>query len=188
MVDNLRSLIARCLSGEQTAIGELVGRYRQQVYGLCIRMLGQHEDAEDVSQETFLRAVRSLRNWDSTRDFGPWLLAIAGNRCRTALAARRRRPAPVAELGEWPDARPADEPGRPVTEEVRTALTGLKEEHRRAFLLYHIEQRSYADISRILNCPVGTAKTWVYRARLELIESLRRRGSLLTTDKAEPKS
>ncbi len=178
MTDNLRNLISRCLRGDQVAISELVGRYRAQVYGLCLRMLGQHHDAEDVLQETFLRAVRSLRNWDSSREFGPWLLAIAGNRCRTALAARRRRPAAVAELGEWMDERRVDPPGGQVVEEVRSVLSELREDHRRAFLLYHLEHRGYEEISQILNCPIGTCKTWVHRARLELIEALRRRGTL----------
>jgi len=178
VTDNLRGLISRCLSGEQSAIGELVARYRAQVYGLCLRMLGQHQDAEDVLQETFVRAVRSLRNWDSQREFGPWLLAIAGNRCRTALAARRRRPTALANLGEWADDRPADPPGTPVVEEVRTALAELRDEYRQAFLLYHLEQRGYAEISQILNCPIGTVKTWVHRARLELIETLRKRGTM----------
>ena len=72
----------------------LVERFERQVFALCYRMLGQREDAEDVAQESLVRALRSLRNWDSSRDFVPWLLAIAGNRCRTLLAARARRPRP----------------------------------------------------------------------------------------------
>lgn len=176
--DGIRGLITRCLRGEQAAIGELVDRYREPVFGLCLRMLGQRQDAEDVAQETFLRAVRSLHCWDPGREFGPWLLAIAGNRCRTALAARRRRPAFVAETGDWPDPRPSSTADGTVTEEVRAALVDLRDEYRRAFLLYHVEQRNYAEIAESLNCPVGTVKTWVHRARLELVEALRRRGAL----------
>ena len=73
---------------------ELVDQYRSRVFGLCYRMLGQRQDAEDMTQETFIRALKSLSRWDPERDFEPWLLAIAGNRCRTALATRRRKPPP----------------------------------------------------------------------------------------------
>ena len=75
-------------------MADLVDRYRDQVFGLCYRMLGHRQDAEDAAQETFTRALRNLRSWDSNRDFEPWLLAIAGNRCRTALSRRMRRPPP----------------------------------------------------------------------------------------------
>lgn len=175
MADSVGSVIARCLKGEQAAFGELIARYRGQVYGLCLRMLGQHQDAEDVSQETFLRAVRSLENWDSQRDFEPWLLAIAGNRCRTALAARKKRPAAVGDVVDCVDARASESSNGMAVEEVRVALEGLREEYRQAFLLYHLEQRGYEEVSRLMKCPVGTVKTWVYRARLELMEALRRR-------------
>lgn len=176
--EGLRRLVARCLGGEQAAIGELIARYRDQVFGLCLSRLGQRQDAEDVAQETFLRAVRSLRNWDSNRDLGPWLLAIAGNRCRTALAARRKRPVMVAETSDWADPRPAEAPGAPVAEEVRAALSELRPEYRQVFLMYHLEQRGYDEIAERLGCPKGTVKTWVHRARLELLEVLRQRGTL----------
>ena len=63
----------------------LVDRFQGQVFGLCYRMLGHRQDAEDVTQESFSRALRSLKSWDNQRAFRPWLMAIAGNRCRTWL-------------------------------------------------------------------------------------------------------
>ena len=72
-------------------MAELVDRIHGKVYGLCYRMLGQRQDAEDVVQETCFRVLRSLARWDPGRDFEPWVMAIAGNRCRTALVARQRR-------------------------------------------------------------------------------------------------
>src|SRR6478609_10741353 len=90
--DDLRPLIRRCLTGDQGAMLALVERFRGQVFGLCYRMLGQRQDAEDVAQETFVRALRNLSQWDSSREFLPWLLAIAGNRCRSCLSRRMRRP------------------------------------------------------------------------------------------------
>src|SRR5437773_9623310 len=90
---DLLALVKRCLAGDQGAMLALVERFRGQVFGLCYRMLGQRQDAEDAAQETFVRVLKNLHRWDSARASQPWLLAIAGNRCRTALAARRKRPA-----------------------------------------------------------------------------------------------
>src|SRR5438132_14091434 len=83
LADEVRALVQRSLAGDQIAMLALVDRYQGQVFGLCHRMLGQRQDAEDMAQETFVRALRSLSQWDQEREFLPWLLAIAGNRCRT---------------------------------------------------------------------------------------------------------
>ncbi|HQU42318.1 MAG TPA: RNA polymerase sigma factor [Pirellulales bacterium] len=175
MPDEVSELVRRSLSGEQSAMTELVDRFRGEVFGLCFRMLGHRQDAEDVTQESFVRALRSLANWDSRRDFRPWLLAIAGNRCRTMLASRRRLPKPSLEVDELIDARSlAGE--RHLGEEVALALARLREEYRQAFVLYHEQQLNYAEIAEVLGCPVGTVKTWVHRARRELADHLRRRG------------
>ena len=90
VLEDLRKLIQRCLAGQQDAMHALVERYQSQVFGLCYRMLSNREDAEDATQETFVRVLKSLDRWDSARDFDPWLLAIAGNRCRTMLSRRSR--------------------------------------------------------------------------------------------------
>ena len=92
MAEELSIIVNRCLDGQQSAFSDLIDRLRGRVYGLCYRMLGQREDAEDATQETFLRVARNLHRWDPTRSFEPWLLTIAGNRCRTRLAKLTRRP------------------------------------------------------------------------------------------------
>lgn len=156
---------------------ELVERFRGQVFGLCYRMLGQRQDAEDAAQETFVRVLKNLHRWDSTRDFEPWLLAIAGNRCRTALALRMKRSGvqplvedSVAESGLDLQA------ARGLAEEVQLALGRLRHEYREAFVLFHEQERSYAEIAEIMQCPVGTVKTWIHRARLEMMQFLKGRG------------
>ena len=100
MFEELRTTIERCLAGDQAAMRALVERYQGNVFGLCYRMLGRYHDAEDAAQETFVRALRSVTQVDLKRDFEPWLLAIAGNCCRTRLARRKKRPEGLPLLAE----------------------------------------------------------------------------------------
>jgi len=155
---------------------DLVDRYRQQVFGLCYRMLGQRQDAEDAAQETFVRVLRSLSRWDQNRDFEPWLLAIAGNRCRTALAARRRRPSLAGiDEGQFADDSPDIEAAKNLAEEVQLALDMIRDEYREAFVLFHEHELTYEQIAQMLARPLGTIKTWIRRARHELIALLQKR-------------
>ncbi len=175
MTDNLRQLIRHCLAGDQKAMIDLVDRFRGQVFGLCYRMLGHREDAEDAAQETFVRALKNLRSWDSERDFEPWLLAIAGNRCRTALARRMRRPMIRSLVEPLPARTPDMQAARQLAEEVALALNTLRAQYRQAFLLFHQHEMSYAEIADSLQCPIGTVRTWIHRARRELIRFLQTR-------------
>jgi RNA polymerase sigma-70 factor (ECF subfamily) len=177
-VDDLRILVKRCLAGDQSAMLSLVDRFQGQVFGLCYRMLGQRQDAEDAAQETFVRVLKNLHRWDATRDFEPWLLAIAGNRCRTALAVRKRRPAPETLLDQVADGAPDERAARHLAEEVHLALAGVRDEYRQAFVFFHEHELSYGEIAQAMSVPLGTVKTWVHRARRELIDRLRTRGAL----------
>ncbi len=154
----------------------LVHRYQGNVFGLCYRMLGRYHDAEDAAQETFVRALRNLAKVDLERDIEPWLLAIAGNCCRTRLMQRSRRPEYLPLVEDVGDASIEEEAGRDLTEEVRLGLGKLRDDHRQAFLLFHEQQLSYIEIADVLNVPMGTVKTWVHRARQTLIEHLQQRG------------
>lgn len=168
MSDELRLLVKRCLRGDQFAFGDLVNRYRQRVVQFCSRLLGQREDAEDAAQETFLRLAKHLHQWDENRAFEPWLLAIAGNRCRTALAARRRRAVaqPFIDCVTEDDEREREL--RQMVEELELAIAQLRPHYRRAFVMFHQRHMEYQEIARRLGCPIGTVKTWVHRARREI--------------------
>lgn len=176
MPDDFREVVDRCLAGDETAAADLVGRYQGEVFGLCYRMLRHRQDAEDMAQESFVRALRSLSSWDPERDFKPWLLAIAGNRCRSLLAVRTRRPRPTDVVDDLPDKTPDPRPAQQLAEEVELALGRLRDDHRLAFLMFHEHHFSYAQIAEALACPLGTVKTWVHRARRELADSLYERG------------
>ena len=163
---------------------ELVERFQGQVFGLCYRMLGHRQDAEDMAQESFARALRSLAGWDAEREFAPWLLAIAANRCRSLLGVRMNRPRAASLVEDLPDRRPDPRGESSLSEEVELALGRIREEYRQAFLLFHEQELSYADIAAALDCPLGTVKTWVHRARRELARLLAERGVALEPNDA----
>lgn len=172
---NDRELVRRCLGGQTEALQAFVRRYQNIVFGVCYRMLGHRQDAEDVSQEVFLRAFRSLRGFDHQRPLQPWLLAIAVNRCRSLLGLRRNRPAMVEVRGDALDQRPPER-DLDLSEELKLALTTLREDHRVCFILFHDQQLSLPEISAIVGSPVGTIKTWLHRARRQLAGYLLERG------------
>jgi RNA polymerase sigma-70 factor (ECF subfamily) len=145
-----------------------------------VRLLGNRHDAEDVTQEVFIRVFRSLRRWDSTRPFQPWVLGITANRCRTWLARSARRPAGVNYLEDTaadPRTNSASTDDAPeLVRELNRALANLRPDYRTAFVLFHERGQSYEAIAEVLQRPVGTVKTWLHRARLELLDALRCRG------------
>jgi RNA polymerase sigma-70 factor (ECF subfamily) len=175
------ALVRLCLNGDEQAARELVERFQSMVFAVCVRMLGQREDAEDVTQDVFLRIFRALRSWDPTRPLQPWILAIAANRCRTALRQRPRDAVRSsveigrAVAGGLPDS-------RELSDELDLAVAALREEYRLCFVLFYQQELSCAEIASVLNRPEGTVKTWLHRARRELAERLRRRGVVNNAD------
>jgi RNA polymerase sigma factor (sigma-70 family) len=169
------ALVRRCLRGEAEAVRTLVERFQAEVYGLCVRLLHHRHDAEDVTQEVLLRVFRSLRRWDASRPLRPWVMGIAVNRCRTWLTQRARRPEPVDYLQETACGPPDDDTAE-LVREIQAAVAGLRPEYRAVFVLFHEQGRPYEEIADALERPVGTIKTWLHRARLEVLERLRRRG------------
>jgi RNA polymerase sigma-70 factor (ECF subfamily) len=171
--DEWSELVKRCLAGEPLALREFVERFQQRVFALCLRMLGNRHDAEDAAQESLVRAVRHLNHWDPKRPIEPWVLAIAGNRCRTALERRSRRPVTAATLPEPVTMPPA---GNDLGEELQLAIGQLRDTYRETFILFYQHELSCEEISQTLGVPDGTVKTWLHRARKELAETLRQRG------------
>jgi RNA polymerase sigma factor (sigma-70 family) len=176
-------LVRRCLQGDAQAIQAVVDRFQPEVFGLCVRLLHHRHDAEDVTQEVFLRVFRSLRGWDASRPLKPWVMGIAVNRCRTWMTQRARRPELVDYLQDTAPARSADD-STELLAEIRTALAALRPEYRIVFVLFHEQGQPYEDIARVMARPVGTIKTWLHRARLEVLNSLRERGMVSDTEPA----
>ena len=169
------ALLAAHLRGDPQAFGELVARHERRIYGLCLRILGNREDAEDAAQEAFLAALRKASSFRRAAAFSTWLYRIAVNAATDQ--ARRRGRARLAAL-DPEDAGLAVAPGSELGEAVATAvavqaaLTQVPEEFRVAVVLCDLYRVPYADAAQILEVPVGTVKSRVFRGRLALAEHL----------------
>jgi RNA polymerase sigma-70 factor (ECF subfamily) len=166
------SLAASALRGKAEAFGTLVERYERAVYHLCLRTLRDPEEAKDAAQEAFYKAFRSLRTFKTGAKFSTWILSIAYHACCDRLERRKRFSG--AELPERAD--PAPGPAllaerRDEARELRAAIDALPEKYRTVITLYHLQGKQYEEIARVLDVPLGTVKTHLFRAK----ELLRKR-------------
>lgn len=168
-------LVERCLAGEIAATRAFVETFQGAIFGLCYRMVGQREDAEDITQEVFTRAFRSLKGWDQVRPLKPWLLMIAANCSRTALVKRARQATASEAIDDLP-ARDEAASSAEFAETIQKALETLREDHRMCFILFYEQELSVSQIGEMLGCPEGTVKTWLHRARRDIAEILRAQG------------
>jgi len=177
--------VAQALGGSQPAFEQIVRRYQRPVLSLLVRLTGDRALAEDLAQDTFVKAFRNLAAFDVTRRFSSWILRIAHN---TAVDAMRRRRIPVVSLDTAP--RPGDpapaEPAAPLTPDpvervalqraLETALATLKPDQRAAVALRYEEGLSFDEIGQVLRIPEVTARSHVHRARKELARLLEAAG------------
>lgn len=172
-----RDLVRRILAGDATATRELVARFEHDVFGLCVRLLRNRHDAEDVAQDVFLRVFRSLRKWDDTRPLRPWVTTIAVNRCRTHMSRRKTRPDTADYLAELPDPEaPLADQGNELASAIAAAVDTLRDDYREVFVLFHETGQGYEEIAAVIGRPVGTVKTWLHRARAAVLEHLKQLG------------
>ena len=171
-------LIAECLNGDTAAFGALVRRYQDRLYNTAYRLVGNAEDAQDVVQEAFLSAYQSLGNFKGDSLFFTWLYRIAVN---TAISLKRKQRA-VLRIDGGPAAEPLDpselsRPGHALEQaeqgqRVQWALSRLSPEHRAVLVLKDMEGQKYETIADALGVPIGTVRSRLHRARLELRELL----------------
>jgi RNA polymerase sigma-70 factor (ECF subfamily) len=164
--DSDAAVVGRVLAGDSRAYALLVVRYRDQFARYAVRMLGSQEDAEEALQDAFVRAYRSLARCDDPERFGPWLFRILANRCRTAGTRRGRRDRTFVrdELAilDASEEHPAER--NAWREEIHRALMRLDDDHREAFLLKHVEELGYDEISELTGIGVSALKMRVKRA------------------------
>jgi len=186
-----RAIVAAVLGGQQHRFAELVTRYQSQIVNYVCRMLGNYEDAVDLSQDVFLKAYSALGSYKPQYPFAAWLFRIARNAAIDEIRKRRvvtvSLDAPV-ELEDGSVGREVESPGLDPEEaylgvelgdRVSAAIDELPEKYREAIILRHAAELSYDEIAEALELPLGTVKTRIFRARDALRRSL---GDLLDDD------
>jgi RNA polymerase sigma-70 factor (ECF subfamily) len=160
------SLVRAVLDGNAAAFTALVDRHSRICLRFATRMLGNREDAEDVTQEAFVRAYGALSRYDDATAFRTWLMTILVNRCRTALESRRRQDARVIadEVAVAAAAAPSDANNAALRDAIARALERLEPRYREAFLLKHVEQLSYEEMSAMTGTGISALKMRVQRA------------------------
>jgi RNA polymerase sigma-70 factor, ECF subfamily len=170
-----RDLARRARDGDERAFGLLVERFQDPVYRLCSRFVGASE-AEDLTQETFVRAFVHAGSYDPARPMLPWLLAIARRLCLDRL--RKAKPDLVEDTTVFDDGGPDAEQQAMTRQDVRrlqAVLPTLPEGQREALALFHVEGLAYQEIATTLDVPIGTVMTWLHRARARLKQALQER-------------
>jgi RNA polymerase sigma-70 factor (ECF subfamily) len=177
-----RRLIAESLNGRPAAFGDLVRRYQDRLFNSVVRVVDNPDDAQDVVQDAFINAYQSLASFKGDAEFFTWLYRIAFN---TAVSLRRRRRATISlETGREGNSviDPQDpsletRPGAALERSedeatLQTALNRLSGEHRIVLVLKDIEGMKYEQIAEVIGVPIGTIRSRIHRARLELRELL----------------
>ena len=172
--------MAQAMAGSQSAFEQILRRFQRPVLSFILRMTGDPALAEDLAQETFVKAFRSLAGFDSTRRLSSWLFRIAHN---TAIDALRRSKAPTVALGEGaaaidPPAPAAADPVERVAlgRALQAAMATLRPDQRAAIVLRYEDGLSFEEIGRVLGMPAATARSHVHRARKELARQMTEAG------------
>lgn len=185
-MENVKILVKKAQKGDLAAFEYLVKMYQRRVYGLSLQMLGHHDDAQDLAQEVFIRAYRSLGSFRNEADFGTWLHRITVNLCLNNKRSMGR--ASVVSLDEpitneersmqreIQDHR--DDPLQSLEklefrESIKKTLNELSHDHRAVLVLREIHGYGYDEIASMLNCSLGTVKSRLNRARQAMVKKLK---------------
>ena len=169
-------LVRRTRGGELRAFEGLVARYERPVFHLALRMLGNHEDARDVTQTAFVKAYQHLDQFDGRSRFFSWIYRIAVNESLNARA-RRRPEAVLDDSLPWTGRSPEEEAGQSELQDIlQDVLMRLEPAQRALIVMRHQLQLSYAEIAETLRIPEKTVKSRLFTARRAMESLLRRRG------------
>lgn len=174
------SLIRRTLAGETAAYGELVSRHQDRLFNVVFRQIGHAEDARDVVQDAFISAYEALGRFNGEAQFFTWLYRIAVNAAishKRKQGHRQRVQVGGRAVPDRPDLSDAAQPDAAINrqeaiERVQRALLQVTPEYRAALVLREIDGRKYEEIAEILELPIGTVRSRIFRGRLELRANL----------------
>ncbi len=182
MTPDISQLIDDALKGDQKAFSAIVSRYREQIYHFIYKMVKNSAQAEDLTQETFIKAFRALASFNSNYAFSTWLYKIAANNCIDYFRKRKLATTSIdtpiqAKDGELHRDFPDHEQGpesqlisKERTNQIQLAIDYLPEKYKRAIILRHSQDKSYEEIAEELHLPLGTVKVRIFRAR-EMLKS-----------------
>ncbi|MFH1130035.1 MAG: sigma-70 family RNA polymerase sigma factor [Pseudomonadota bacterium] len=177
MVEDIRKILNSACRGDKEAFGQLVRMYQRRVYLIAFRMTGNHEDANDVAQEAFIRAFRGISSFQGQSDFFTWLYRIVINVSLNHLRSRRRRPVVSlddvilpAELQE----KTKDDPGRSLelkqmVKEIGEVLDELPDSMRATVVMVVFDGMPYKDVASVLECSEGTVAWRIFEARKRML-------------------
>jgi len=181
-------LVERVQSGDREAFGLLVSKYQRKLLRLVMRFVRDHAEAEDVTQEAFIKAYRALPGFRGESAFYTWLYRIGINCAKNWLLANGRRMPTMSDIsGDSDESNGADASGllrddetpdrllmsKQIGETVNTAMDALPEDLRMAVSLREIEGLSYEEIAQVMDCPIGTVRSRIFRAREAIAAQLR---------------
>jgi RNA polymerase sigma-70 factor, ECF subfamily len=181
-----QALVERVQAGDKQAYGLLVAKYQRKLLRLVSRLVRDPAEAEDVAQEAFIKAYRALAGFRGDSAFYTWLYRIGVNTAKNWLVANKRRTPTSTELdnedaenyGESDLLRDVDTPERllmtkQIAETVNAAMSELPEELRTAISLREVDGLSYEEIAQVMECPIGTVRSRIFRAREAISVKLR---------------
>ena len=177
-----KELILRFQQGDELAYVELVNRYRDRLINFVFRFVGSFEEAEDIVQDTFVKLYQKKDYYRPISAFSTWIFTIASNLAKTELRKRKRRKVSyLSQIGieekdfDIPVEDTTDEEtvGEYTESQIQDAIQSLQLHFRTALILRDIEELSYEEISKILDVPLGTIKSRINRARLQLQKKLK---------------
>jgi len=176
------ALIERCLRGDQTAWEQIVRQHWRKVFNVAYKFVGSHEQAEDLTQDIFLKIFKSLDTFDRRANFQTWLISVSRNLCIDHYRSVRKERQTIDREVTAEDVSPVSATvsplaaleNRDLAALLRMALQGLPQSLRMAVLLRDIQELSYQEIAERLRLPEGTVKSRINRGRKELARQIRR--------------
>jgi RNA polymerase sigma-70 factor, ECF subfamily len=178
----IEAVIQRCLQGDELAWESIVQQYRRKVFNVAYKFVGRHEEAEDLTQDIFIKIFKSLGTFDRRANFQTWLISVSRNLCIDHYRSVRQERQAIDHQIDPNELSPvAHEPGPIAAIEqqdrvllLREALAALPESLRKAVLMRDIQELTYQEIADKLHLPEGTVKSRINRGRTELARQVRR--------------